>query len=437
MASKSRRLPRKGKPGRRAKPGFLPNFCQRKTTPRSIDAEGLTQENHSKPGWTEAKPTQLAEIDLRAIARGVGRPLKPSIQPTAAGSWLARATVAGKPRKKTCRTKEEAEALIQSWSGAAPLSLLPTRFSVEKLRKAEAAEEIAASLGVDLLFMSTWFSVHYKPADGAVSCEDAWQEYETRNGENSTKDRLNNVKAALDSFAKSRGTKTIGTPTREDVEKWLDETLPEDCKPATYNHRLNDLSTVLAWLAKRGRIAKNPCEGVDRRKIKMGTPTTLAPSGVEAALRWAELNAREWVPWLAIMVFAGVRPGLRELGECRRLSDDLSAGKIVELPGGLLVHWKAHGDLPRGNDFKALQARRRNGPPQWFDSGEEFPSFQSAAEVSRLHRIGYCCKIHTNLVRPLRRTKDLAWRAVEQPMVRNESGKLTGDQGENRRRRPA
>jgi hypothetical protein len=44
------------------------------------------------------------------------------------------------------------------------------------------------------------------------------------------------------------------------------------------------------------------------------------------------------------MVFAGVRPGLREMGECRRLSDDLSAGKAVELPGGILVHGKAHGD---------------------------------------------------------------------------------------------
>lgn len=273
----------------------------------------------------------------------MGRPPSPSILSVAPDRWRVSATVNGRRRKQVVRSFEAAQALLESWAGSRPLPLLPTRFKVGELRRAEAASEIVASLGLDLVSAARWIVQNYKPGS-AQTWVAAWAEYERLRGQRASAARLVNVRAAFFSFAKVTGRDVVGAPTRDEVERWLVVSLSRDCKPASYNHRLNDLSAPLAWLHRRGVISANPCAAVDRRKVRRGTPTTLTPAAVEAALRWAEMHLPEWVPWLAVMVFAGVRPGLREVGECRRMSDDLMAGKEVCLPGGLLVHGKAHGE---------------------------------------------------------------------------------------------
>ncbi len=298
-----------------------------------------------KTAFCQSPPSEITEGKLAAaiMLRCMGRPPSPSIAQIASDRWRVCATVNGRRKKKVVRSREEADALLHSWAGARPLPLLPTRLAATSLRQAEAAHELLASIGLDLLSGARWIVQHYKPGS-SQKWADAWEEYARLRGQRASKARLNNVKAAFYSYAASTGRPDIGCPTRDEVERWLSQDLAADCMPATYNHRLNDLSAPFAWLCKRGVIVANPCTQVDRRQVKRGTPTTLLPSGVESALRWAEQNCPEWVPWLAVMVFGGVRPGLREMGECRRMSDALEAGKIVFLPGGLLVDGKAHGE---------------------------------------------------------------------------------------------
>jgi hypothetical protein len=274
----------------------------------------------------------------------VGRPPKPSITQTPAGTWLVRATINGEQKRQVMKTRESAQALLESWAGANPLPLLPTRLSAANLRRAEAAHELLSTLGFDLLGAARWIVQHYQPDSGRVTWADAWKEYERFRGNRASAQRIANVRQAWESFAAHTERKLIGNPSREEVESWLANSLPTECAPATYNHRCNDLSTTLAWLAKRGVISANPCTQVDRQKVTRGSPSVLSPTQCESALRYAEQHAPDWVSWLAVMLFAGVRPGLRESGECRRLSDDLSSGRSVILPGGLLVRGKAHGE---------------------------------------------------------------------------------------------
>lgn len=274
----------------------------------------------------------------------MGRPPAPSITQIAPDRWRVCATVNGRRKKKVQRSREAADALLQSWAGAAPLPLLPTRLTVSELRQAEAAREIFASLGLDLLSAARWLVAHYKAGSGCITWKDAWSEYECLRGRRASAKQLKNVRQAWNSFSSFSGRELVGSPTREEVEEWLATSLAKDCAPATYNHRINDLSAPMAWLAKRGIVSVNPCANVDRQKVVRESPTVLLPAQCEAVLRHAEAHATEWVPWLAVMLFGGVRPGLREAGECRRLSDDLVAGRDVVLPGGVLVRGKAHGE---------------------------------------------------------------------------------------------
>jgi len=274
----------------------------------------------------------------------MGRPPAPSIKQIAPDRWRVCATMNGRRKKKVVHSRDAAEALLQAWAGAAPLPLLPTRLTVGELRQAEAAREIFGSLGLDTLAAARWLSSHYKPESGCLKWNDAWSKYECLRGRRASAQQLKNVRMAWNSFASFSGRELVGSPTREEVEEWLAMSLAKDCAPATYNHRVNDLSAAMAWLVKRGIVAVNPCTNVDRRKVVRESPTVLLPAQCEAVLRHAEAHAPEWVPWFAVMLFGGVRPGLREAGECRRLSDDLVAGRNVVLPGGVLVRGKAHGE---------------------------------------------------------------------------------------------
>ncbi len=269
----------------------------------------------------------------------MGRPSKPSKTLLASGRWQVRGTRAGKAFKKNYQSEAAADAALLALAGSAPLPLLPTRLSAPELRQAEAATELARALGLDLVSAVRWLAANYRPAS-SVTWADALKEYKQHRGHRATADRLENVEKSVLSFAAHVCRDTLGSPTRAEVESWLAKRLPSDCAPATFNHLLNDLSTFLGWHHKRGTLSNNAAAQVDRRKVRRGVPTTLPPAACEALLRDVERTKPEWVAWIALLLFAGLRPGLRDIGESARLNATLRAGKQVIFPGGVEIHGK-------------------------------------------------------------------------------------------------
>ncbi len=85
-----------------------------------------------------------------APSRYVGRPPSPSITEknllTGGFRYVARATVSGRRKKRSFRSRAEAESRIELWCGEKPLPLLATRLSPVLLRESESAESIYAKL---------------------------------------------------------------------------------------------------------------------------------------------------------------------------------------------------------------------------------------------------------------------------------------------------
>jgi len=70
------------------------------------------------------------------------------------------------------------------------------------------------------------------------------------------------------------------------------------------------------------------------------------------------------VPYAALCVFAGLRPGTRE-GEANRLDADLRAGKVLLHSGGVEVRGKAHGvRIAPWGMCGSLKARLEAYPPK-------------------------------------------------------------------------
>lgn len=253
------------------------------------------------------------------------------------GRWQVRGTDRGKPYKNSYALETQARQKALELVGGSVQPLQPTWLTRAQLRDAEAVFRILPP-GVGLLDAARAWMAGAPLAASAPTWEDAIEEYTRLRSGRATGARLANVLSAVRSFAGTVGPNMSGL-TRNQVESWLAARLPSDAAPATYNHLLADLSTFLAWHAKRGTIPANPCAGVDRRKTRHGTPTTITPEQAEALLRDVEKTRPAWVPFIALLLFAGVRPGMRD-GECRRLDDALRAGKPVLLPGGIEVHGK-------------------------------------------------------------------------------------------------
>jgi integrase len=241
-------------------------------------------------------------------------------------------------------TEDAAKLLALQWAGAADeqLFLRATRLTAAELYRAETATELLRSVGMDLLEAVRWLLANYR-RPSAVEWESAISEYqEARTQAGISPAQVSNVAKAAARLAGHVGRKVIGDLTRAEVEGFL-ENLPADVSAYTYNGLLGDIRTFCRWAVGRGHLVSDPTDGLERRKVRAESlPATLTPAAVGALLRDLEATAPGWVPYAALCVFAGLRPGTRE-GEANRLDADLRAGKVLLHAGGVEVRGKAHG----------------------------------------------------------------------------------------------
>ena len=105
----------------------------------------------------------------------------------------------------------------------------------------------------------------------------------------------------LRQFAHGREETALAAVATADVEAWLAR------YPCAYSRQgwLNRLSTLFSWAVRRGHVAANPCDQVERITVDHKPPVVLTPDQAGRLLRECPQLVR---PYLALGLFAGIRP---------------------------------------------------------------------------------------------------------------------------------
>lgn len=107
-------------------------------------------------------------------------------------------------------------------------------------------------------------------------------------------------------FVKGREDWPASRITVQDVDAYLSALTGHN--RATH---LNRISTLFSYAVRRGHIASNPCDRIERATIDRRTPRILAP---DEARRLYAICPESVRPYLILCLYAGIRPD-----ECRRL----------------------------------------------------------------------------------------------------------------------
>jgi len=102
-------------------------------------------------------------------------------------------------------------------------------------------------------------------------------------------------------FAKGREQTPLNQFTFKDVEAWLAQFENANARQTW----LNRISTLFSFAVRRGWIAANPCDRIDRVRVDHNPPAILTPKQAGALLALVPTLSR---PYLILTLFAGIRP---------------------------------------------------------------------------------------------------------------------------------
>lgn len=143
---------------------------------------------------------------------------------------------------------------------------------------------------------------------------------------------ITSLRQLLEQFARGREQRPIASFTVEDIEAWL------AARSDTLHTRIGNigrLSSLFGFAARRGWIAKNPCDQLERIRVEPQVPRILSPDQAEKLMRWCQFQKPEALGYFAKTLFAGIRPeeteklGEQAIDEVRRIIVlDAAASKV-------------------------------------------------------------------------------------------------------------
>ncbi len=183
---------------------------------------------------------------------------------------------------------------------------------------------------------------------------------------------IESLRQYLRQFARERMWRPIDSFDAAKIEAWFDSRLEA---PATRSSNLGRLSSLFAFAARRGYLTENPVRRIEKVFTEPNPPKTLTPDQAEHVLRFAQEHMPRFVPWLALAMFAGVRP--EELDKLSWSNVDLERGIVTV-------------------DAAASKVRRRRAMPlpsaavEWLRLGGDLP-------ITRISRRRYIRKLRDSL----------------------------------------
>ncbi len=129
----------------------------------------------------------------------------------------------------------------------------------------------------------------------------------------------------LRDFAQGREEMRIVSVTPNDIAGWLDA--HENWSLSSRATAVTRVSTLFAFAVRRGYLAKNPCDALDKISIELKPPAILTVAQCGTVIGWIRKHWPATLGWFALCLFAGVRPE-----EADRIT-----WKDIELEAGILT----------------------------------------------------------------------------------------------------
>jgi integrase len=272
--------------------------------------------------------------------------------------WVLDYYVEGRRVRRWYRTKELAEAALQELSeqerssGRVWLSLT----GEERTQLTSVFSEVrAAGLTLRQVWEGYRNGTRADPIQGRTLRQAIDETVAAKTASNLRPRYVDSLRIYLDLFARGRETLPVDAITVADIERWFSERREA---PSTKASNLGRLSALFALSTRRSYCTENPCERVERVTVERRPPAILTPEQTANALSDARQRMPRFVPWLALALFAGIRP--EELDKLRWSDVDLKAGivtidaaaskvrqrRIVQLMPVAREWLKLGGDLP-------------------------------------------------------------------------------------------
>lgn len=243
-------------------------------------------------------------------------------------SWRVTGWLHGLRVRKNFKSREEAAAEkaaleIKSLQATSGLRSIATPLTDEQVREAEAAFQRLADKPRPLTFYLDFAFANYrepqnqKPLADAITDYNAAKKHEFEQGHISEPqlDRIGWDLQRLDEHFSKRAVAELTVPA---IVEFLEVGRPS---LKTYNNKRGVLSTFFKYAFHRGWIAENPIPKVPHYRIRRrrgSAKTFTLVQARELMEHFEKFEGGRWIPYFALCLFAGIRPGVPD-GEITKL----------------------------------------------------------------------------------------------------------------------
>lgn len=269
----------------------------------------------------------------------------PHENPNGTQSWRLSGWLNGVRIRRNFRTREEAAAEkasieIKALHATSGLRMIATTLTQDQLREAEALFRRLESKSQPISFYVDYALANYlepeqrKPLQAAIREYVAAKEQEYQQGYIS-RPQYKRIDWELARLWRRFQTGRLDEITSTKLISFLEE---GRYTMKTYNNRRGVYSTFFKYAFHRGWIAENPILRVPSHRMRKarGMATTFSADQARELMAYFEtFEEGRWIPYFALCLFAGIRPGVPD-GEITKITPD-----AVRLDAGF-IHITSH-----------------------------------------------------------------------------------------------
>lgn len=255
-------------------------------------------------------------------------------------SWRVDGRLHGVRIRKNFKTREEAigeqAALeLKALQLATGMRAAPTVLTDQQLREAEAVFHRLGNTARPLSFYVDFALANYREPEKQKAIADACAEYVAAKTREHEQDQLSvpvlaRIGWEMERLERHFTGRTVAEITPSNIVAYLEA---RGGGMKTFNNRRGVLSTFFKFAFHRGWLVENPILKVPHHRLRRrrGLARTLtAARARELMEHFEKYDGGRWVPYFALCLFAGIRPGVPH-GEITKLRPDavnLDAGVI-------------------------------------------------------------------------------------------------------------
>ena len=274
--------------------------------------------------------------------------------------WRVSVFINGRRKQRYFKTQAEANQWIQELKSTGCVASFWAALSSQEQLDLVGAYRVAQQRSICLLEASLNFSANAKQS--SITLPEAAQAYLAKKTSESLRQlSLQQIQWKLDLLIQAFGNKTPNTLSPTHLEQWFAE---RQWARSTIDGVIAKIGPFFTWCVREGYCNRNPCAVVKRPMGDDSPPSIFTPPETKKLLQAALSYDPGLIPYLAIGLFAGVRPLEIERLTWLDISEryiEINAAKaksrkrrLVSLSSNLKEWLAFGGNLPLTNKRKRL-----------------------------------------------------------------------------------